>query len=230
MTLIELCEPLFLKICELNRMARLGQSQEYLEVRTEIKELLDDIQRKASSEVKLAAQAEKLKQPLTFFADSMIASSKLKFAGEWHQNRLAKERYNVLNGDSEFFRLLQETNNDPSDEASERLAVFHICLGLGFVGALVVQPAKLKDYMNQIFPRIKHLMDLDPHARLCPDAYKFTDTRPLDRLPTHQVMLVLVLFIFLSLSSLVLYIGMYMTATQEMDGAIKTIEKLEKHP
>src|ERR1039458_2229742 len=106
MTLLELCEPLFLKICELNRMARLGQSQEYLEVRGEIKELLDDIQRKAGAEVKLAAHAEELKMPLTFFVDSMIACSKLKLKDEWQQNRLAKERYNVLNGDSEFFKIL----------------------------------------------------------------------------------------------------------------------------
>ena len=228
MTLLELCEPLFLKICELNRMARLGHSQEYLEVRSELKELLDDIQRKAGAEAKLAAQAEKLKLPLTFFADFMIASSRLKFKDEWQQNRLAKERYNVLNGDSEFFKNLQDTINDTSDEASERLAVFYVCLGLGFVGALVMQPPKLKEYMNQIFARIKHLMDLDVHARLCPDAYKCLDVRNLTEPPGKRLVFVLILFIFLCLSTMVLYVGMYVSATEKLDKTLKAIVAAEK--
>jgi len=225
MTLLELCEPLFLKIGELNRMARLGQSQEYLEVRAEIKDLLDDIQRNAGSDAKLAAQADKLKLPLTCFVDSIIATSKLKFKDDWHNNRLAKERFNVVNGDSQFFTILRENINDTSDEASDRLAVFHVCLGMGFVGECVGQPARLREYASQIFPRVKHLMDLDPKARLCPDAYQHTDTTDLTERPGKWLGFVLVLFIFLCLSSLVLYVGWYVSATKEVAGAITQILK-----
>jgi len=220
MTLLELCEPLFLKVCELNRMARLGQSQEYADVRAEIKELLDNVQRKAGTDARMKEQADKLRMPLTFFADSMIASSKLKFAGEWHQNRLAKERYNILNGDAEFFRLLEETVKDTTDEASERLTVYYACIGLGFVGALVVQPAKLKERMNEILPRIKPFMDLETKTHLCPDAYNYLDARDLTEPPGTRLVFVGILFLFLCFCTMVVYVGMYVTATGKLNGAI----------
>jgi type IV/VI secretion system ImpK/VasF family protein len=225
MTLLELCEPLFLKICELNRMARLGQSQDYLEVRTEIKGLLDEIQQKGGADVKLAAQAKKLELPLVFFVDSMIASSRLKFATEWNASRLAAEKHNELAGDDRFFDLLDETLNDTSDAAAERLAVFHVCLGLGFTGSCAGQPDQLKQYMGKMLPRVKHLMDVDAKAQLCPDAYKYVDTRILTEPPSKRLVLVLVLFVFLCLSTLVAYVGMYANATDELNGHIKAILK-----
>lgn len=225
MTLIELCEPLLLKVCELNRMARLGQSQTFLETRSEIKGMLDEIQQKAGSDVKLAAQAKKLELPLTFFVDSMIGTSKLKLASEWNQNRLAAERYNELAGDDRFFDLLEETINDTSDDASERLAVFYACLGLGFVGALAGQHLQLKDYLSKITPRIRHLMDLDTKGRLCPDAYNCLDTRDLIEPPGNPLVFVFILFAFLCVSTMVVYIGMYVTATRQLDTAIDAINK-----
>lgn len=188
MNLLELCEPVFLKVCELNRMARLGVVQDYLEARSELEVLLDEIQQRSSSDARLAAQAKKLELPLTFFVDSMIASSRLPFAVNWNENRLAKERHNRLAGNDCFFDLLQETLEDASDEASERLAVFYACLGLGFVGGMVGQPWELNNYMEQIAPRIRNLMDLDTRSRLCPEAYNCLDTRnlvvpPRSRLP-----------------------------------------------
>ena len=227
MTLIELCEPLTLKICELNRMARLGQSQDYLDARADLKELLDQIQRQAAAEGKLAAQAKKVELPLTFFVDSMIASSQLRFAADWHANRLAAERYNELAGDDRFFDLLDETLNDPSEEASERLAVFYVCLGLGFVGALGGQPEQVKAYVSKITPRIRHLMEGDSRARLCPDAYQYLDTRDLVQPPGHRLAMVLILFVFLCLSSLTIYVGMFYDATTSLDAAVTTILKHE---
>ena len=227
MTLIELCEPLTLKICELNRMARLGQSPDYHEERSDIKELLDEIQQKAAADGKLAPQAKKVGLPLTCFVDSMIASSKLRFASDWHANRMAAEKYNELAGDDRFFDLLEETLNDPSDEASERLAVFYACLGLGLVGALGGQPEQLKGYLSKITPRIRHLMDVDTRARLCPDAYNSLDTRDLVQPPGSRLAMVLVLFVFLCLSGLAVYVGMFHAATTSLDGAVTTILKHE---
>lgn len=225
MTVPELCEPLFLKICELNRMARMGQSQDYLEVRSEMKSLLDEIQQKAASDFKLAAQARKLELPLTFFVDSMIASSKLRFAAEWNGNRLAAEKFNELAGDDRFFDLLEETINDTSDEASERLAVFHVCLGLGFVGALAGQPDQVKRYMSTLYPRVRHLMDVDAKARLCDDAYKNVDTRNLIEPPSNRLVFVMILFVFLCVSTMIAYFAIYVNETSRLDQSLKDIDK-----
>lgn len=222
MTLLELCEPLFLKVGELNRMARLGQSQEYAEVRSEVKALLDQIREPAGADAKLAAQAKQMELPLTCFVDSMIATSKLRLADAWHQHRLAREKFNELAGDDRFFDLLEQTLNDPSDEASERLAVFYVCLGLGFTGSYAGQPDQLRKYMSMILPRIRHLVDVEK-SRLCPDAYKNVDTRALTEPPISPMIPVTVLFAFLALAVLVLYYGMYQHSTRNLDRAVNTI-------
>ena len=127
MTLLELCEPLLLKVCELNRMGRLGQSQDYAEVADEIGQAIVKIDNAIQADPVLARAAGPLvslkedkdshredseKEPrrvrqivlvLAFFVDSMIASSKLKFAADWHEHRYATEKYGELSGDDRFF-------------------------------------------------------------------------------------------------------------------------------
>src|SRR5689334_596798 len=137
MTLLELCEPLFKKICLLNRLGRKAGSAsatiEYEKLRLEIKELLAELEKKSTTEPGLGAQWRKVELALVFFVDSMIAESGLSVSAMWHQNRLAYER-KELAGDEKFFDLLDETLNDPSPEATERLQIFYTCLGVGFTG------------------------------------------------------------------------------------------------
>src|SRR5687767_5192650 len=171
MTLIELCEPLFQYICRLNRMARSGAHADHTVVREEIKAILEDIMQKSMSDMRLAAQVKKMELPLVFFVDSMIAESKLKFAGQWHSNRLAFAR-NELAGDEKLFDLLEDTMQDSSEDASERLAVYYTCMGLGFCGMYVGQQDYLRGKMMAIAPRIRHLIDADQSARICAEAYE----------------------------------------------------------
>src|SRR5207249_3023762 len=103
---------------------------------------------------RLASQLKKVELPLTFFVDSLIAESSLPFAAQWNQNRLAYDR-NELAGDEKFFDLLDEDLKDQSEEASERLAVFYVCLGLGFSGIYFRQPELLRKNMLTIAPRIR---------------------------------------------------------------------------
>ena len=118
MTVLELCEPLFKKVCLLNRVGREGASLssaiELEKLRLEIKELFADLEKKASSQPGLGALWQKLELPLIFFADSMIAECGLAVSTAWHHNRLAYER-KELAGDEKFFDLLDETLNDPSE-------------------------------------------------------------------------------------------------------------------
>src|SRR6266496_4851355 len=160
MTLLELTEPIFQYVCRLNRLARksvgtstgetafltkgpgsgLGAavaprlaSLDYAVVRSEVKAMFEDYLQKSSSDIRLSVQAKKVELPLLFFIDSMISDSALPFAAQWNQNRLAYER-NELAGDEKFFDLLDETLKDSSEDAAERLAVFYVCIGLGFTG------------------------------------------------------------------------------------------------
>src|SRR5881396_2656096 len=105
---------------------------------------------------------------------AMLAESRLKFAGQWHQNRLAYER-KELAGDEKFFDLLEESMQDNSEEAAERLAFYYTCIGLGFTGMYSGQPEYLRKTMMTIAPRIRHRVDSDQTARICPEAYTGVD-------------------------------------------------------
>ena len=189
MNLLELTEPIFQYVCRLNRLGRKSgtssgetsfiakgpggtqvprvASLDYAVVRSEVKAMFEDLIQKSNSDMRLNVQAKKMELPLVFFVDSMISESSLPFAAQWNQNRLAYER-NELAGDEKFFDLLEETIKDSGEDASERLAVYYICIGLGFSGIYFRQPEYLRKTMLTIAPRIRHLVEADQTARICP--------------------------------------------------------------
>jgi type VI secretion system protein ImpK len=183
MTILEACEPLFKKVCLLNRLGRKGGgTSDYDKLRLDIEETFKDIERETDKDPLLRAQWQKLEFALVFFVDSMIAESQLPVAAQWHQHRMAYDR-KELAGDEKFFDLLDETLNDPSQEATERLLVFYVCIGLGFMGWYAAQPEYLRGKMLDISQRIRSAMEQNPTARLCPEAYEHLDTRDLVQPP-----------------------------------------------
>src|SRR5687768_2545979 len=122
---LELYEDLFQYLSRLNRAAKAEAHPDYGRVRSEVKTLLDDIIRNAASDVRLSNQAKRLELPIIFFVDNVVCTSRLKFASQWADNRLAKER-NELAGDERFFDFLEQDLTDTSEEAVERLAVYYV--------------------------------------------------------------------------------------------------------
>ena len=225
MTLLDLCEPLFLHICRLSRMARTMTSSEYAVVRADVKGLLDEIRQKANTDVRLASQVSKLDMPLMFFVDSMISEMNLKFSGDWNHSRLAYE-FNELAGDEKFFHpILEETLNDSSEEAADRLAVFYVCLGLGFTGFYTGQPEQLRTFMNQIRPRIRHLVEADQTLRICKEAYENVDSRDLVEPPSGKVVWIVLLFVVFTLLALGFYYWMFANASENLRDSLGNIAR-----
>ncbi len=227
MTPLENCEPIFQYVCRLNRMARSGASADFAVVRAELKALFEDAQQRGVSDVRLSAQMKKLELPLMFFVDSMIAESRLGFGQQWHQNRMAYER-NELAGDEKFFDLLEDTLKDPGDEASERLAVFYTCIGLGFAGMYAGQPEYLRRQMMTIAPRIRHMVMTDNTARICAESYQNVDTRDLTEKPASKLVFVGILFLVFSVAVMTAYVVMYKSAAGEISQSLTEI--LSKEP
>ncbi len=186
MTLLELCEPLFLYICRLNRSARKGGTHEYNRVRSEVEAIFEQMKARSATEPRLAGQYPKIERVLIFFVDSMISESKLPFAREWHRNRKAFE-LDELAGDDRFWELLDETLQENTPEATERLSIFYTCIGLGFTGFYTGQPEYLRTKMMQIAARLQHVVDTDIDTRICPDAYEHVDTRDLVEPPAVKL-------------------------------------------
>ena len=163
MTLIELCEPLFQYICRLSRSARMGCTLEMDQVRSDIKRVFEEMRARTSGAPELVGQYEKIELPLIFFVDFMVKESKLSFAAQWRE--LGRER-NELAGDEKFFDLLDESLVDPSNAATQRLAVFYTCLGLGFTGVYTGQPETIRKLMTRISARISGMMDAEERGRI----------------------------------------------------------------
>ena len=220
MKLLELYESLFQYICRLNRMARTQSHPDIGRVRAELKSLFEEINRVAATDVLLHKQVRQLERPLVFFIDNLIVNSRLNFAGQWASNRLAYE-WNELAGDECFFvDFLDKDIQDPGEEAAHRLAVYYICLTLGFTGMYQGQPEQIRKYMDQIFPRIRQWMDTDTRTKISEQAYGCTDTRVLTEPPSDKIVLVVVLFIFFSLSVLVISYGLYFKASSELKQSV----------
>ena len=218
MNLTDLCEPLLLYVCRLNRSARKAANADYRQSRAAIEGLFNDMQSAADTDPGLASQFDKIKLALVFFVDSIIAESELSFAAEWHSNRLAYELDKLgwssqaeMAGDEKFFDILDETLADKSEAATDRLAVLYECIGLGFAGWYAGQYEHLRRKMMESSVRLRKRMDIDDTCRICPEAYENVDGRDFVA-PTGPrifgVGLVLLVFVILLFAvSFMLYTG-----------------------
>jgi type IV/VI secretion system ImpK/VasF family protein len=222
MKLLELYEELFQYIARLNRVAKTQAHPEYARVRAEIKDLLEKVIRNTASDVRLSNQVQRLELPVIFAIDYIIVTSRLKFAAQWAENRLAKEK-NELAGDERFFDFLEADLKDPSEEAAERLAICYVCLGLGFMGMYQMQSEQIRSYMEKAFPRVRQWIDSDPRTRISEDAYQHTDTRVLTEPPSNKLVLVAIVFVFLSLSVMTVYYALYAKAVGDLKSSVTQI-------
>lgn len=182
--LLELCEPLFLYVCRLNRSARKGGEPDPTPVRTQIEGLFEQMSSRAESDPNLALQYEQVELPLIFFVDFMIKESNLQLAQSWQELAYAR---NELAGDEKFFDLLEETLVDSGNAATERLAVFYVCMGLGFTGWYTGQPEFIKKKMAECAGRLRKSMDVNEAALICPEAYEHVNTSDLVEPPGKKL-------------------------------------------
>lgn len=226
MNLLQVCEPVFLYVCRLNRMARKGGSLDYAVVRNEIKGLLADARAAAGAQPDLVAQYEKIEMPLIFFVDSLLVESGLPFAQQWHQERLAYERHELA-GDEKFFDFLDETLADSTDAAVERLAVFYVAIGLGFTGWYAGRPQDLQRKMKEIAARIRRHTETDPDARICPEAYQHVDARNLIEPPSRKLGGIVLALVGLLVVLFATNVFLYRVASRDLSRALRTIVNVQ---
>ena len=223
--LVDLCEPFFQYVCMLNRVARNpgGESMEYPPLRKVIDGLFKEMEEYAGSDVRLEAQFGKVKMPLIFFVDSMIAESRLGLAPVWNKNRIAYEM-EELAGDEKFFDLLDETLKETGKEAEERLAIFYTCLGLGFTGWYTGQNEYLRKKMLDVGQRVpRELLDTQHTARVCPEAYDHLDTRNLVEPPGLKMATIAVVFAGCLLIAMAVNFYLFYDATTGLSTSLREI-------
>lgn len=222
MTLLELCEPLFQYVCRLRRSARMEHTMEMDEVRNDIVNMLGEMKASASNDHHLCTQYERIELPLIFFTDFMIKESNLPFAYDWME--LGRER-NELAGDEKFFDLLDADLADPGESATERLAVFYTCLGLGFTGVYTGQPESIQRLISQISGRISGLMDADKKSYICPEAYENVDTRDFIEPPGAKLFGIGITLVALIIIWAVAYCFLFKWTSDDLAESLDTITK-----
>ena len=220
MTLLELCEPLYQYICRLNRSGRKGGSYEPAYVRAEINSIFDKMKSTAASDSGLVSQYEKVEMPLIFFVDFMIKESALPFARQWKEIAFEKGE---LAGDEKFFDLLDETLADPSQAATDRLAIFYVCIGLGFTGWYTGQPEFLRKKQLEISARVRGMMDVDEASRICPEAYENVDTSDLVQPPGMKLLAIFVALIGMTVVVFVANFFLFRTVGSDLQTALQKI-------
>lgn len=123
------CRPLIRLLCEYWCFAKAGAPVKVESFKREIQICLSEIQTKCENDPSLKREFSRIERPLIFFIDYTIKEGVFPFSGEWRE--MARD-YNELSGDEKFFDLLAENLDDP--DASERLMIFYLLMGLGFDG------------------------------------------------------------------------------------------------
>jgi len=172
MNLVILCDPLFKYVCFLNRSARKGAPVDASRAEAEVEAILSEIRGRANANPGLAEQYERVELPLMFFVDNVIANGPPPLCDNWQ--RLAYKRDRAT-GDTDFCDELEAMLGEPETPSSnERLAVFYTCVGLGFVGDRLADPALRQKRMSQMTRRLRSFLELEDRARVTPQAYAHT--------------------------------------------------------
>lgn len=225
--LVHLCEPAFEFVCRLNKIARNGGQLEYPHLRSEVEGILARIRRDAAATPRLQPAHRRVEAPLAIFLDFSIVNSGINCAAEWDLNRLAFE-HNIMSGDEEFFDLFEEAEADPSGDATEALAVFYTCVGLGFTGFLADQTEFLKQKMDRVLPRIRQYIESDPNARIAPDTYQHTDRSDLVEPPGSKLLGLAIAFAGVFFVVFAAVIVLFQQAAGDLNNSVNAI--LRKDP
>lgn len=229
MTVVELCEPVFAYICQLNRLHRNSGSVTFERARLEIDRLREEMEREAEADPRLYDQYGKIKLPLLYFIDDIIAQAGWPISDQWNNDRLSF-RDGEYAGNDRFFELLDETLEQRGQDATERLAVFYTCIGLGFTGSYALSdPQKLRTKMSTIADRLA-VRSNSWEKRVCPEAYKSTDTRILTAPPGGSLFRVFLLLLASIFLVFFLNVQMFKNASGELRRSLKSIEKQGEAP
>jgi hypothetical protein len=81
----------------------------------------------------------------------------------------------------------------------------------------------LRKTMLTIAPRIRHLVEMDQTAKICPEAYASVDTRDLVQPPRDRMVFLGIIFLCFTLSVLATYIYMYRKASHNLNESLDQI-------
>lgn len=222
MTLADICEPVFQYVCRVNRMGRKGGRADGAVVRAELKQILAETKAKAEQTPGMAGPYTQVEPVLVFFIDSMVMNSKAPFASAWKP--FSHER-GELGFEEKFWDLLEDALKDTSENATQRLAVFYNCIGLGFTGLYTGQQDHIRRKMLEISSRIRQWIDADHAARITPTTYEGVDTRNLTQPPGRSLVGLVIAATVLIAAVSVGFIYLFRASASQLTTSLNAIQE-----
>lgn len=226
--LVDLCEPIFSVVCDINRLGRNGIKKNIDAVNIEVTSAFEKVAEAAARLNRLEHQWKEVEPALCCFVDSMIENSGLSEAKEWRVHRLAEARFKILTGEDAFFDdyLDKELETPTADaEAVERLEVYFACLYLGFEGKYYGVPDKLQRVQAKVAGRVKGLLGTGLATPITPDAYKNLNETKLNLDSAPAIWGAAILSIFFVILFFLGTTYMYRQAMSDLDKAVESINK-----
>jgi type IV/VI secretion system ImpK/VasF family protein len=193
-SLLEICEPVFLYICHLRKLEDKGRTPSVDRIRRDVQRTLEDVRAEAQAaerkDPRVGKRFRAIEDPLVFYVDFMVKETNDDLAVEWKD--LAYEK-NALAGEERFFEMLDETLNDNSEDADAQLAVYYVCMGLGFSGIYMDQPELIQRKMEQCANRLRGQLDQDYARKIISDNELHINRANLIQPPGRSVMFMAVL-------------------------------------
>jgi len=173
-----------------------------------------------------------------YFVDSVILNSQLNFVPPWKPFSADPRQLGInenpnLGFEETFWDLLDETLRDPSEQGTQCLGVFYVCIGLGFTGLFADQPEYRRRKMLEISARLRQMVDADMATQICPEAYQNVDSRDLTLAPTRRLTGWVLVTAVMCMTVLGGYFYLFHTARKELEaatGKLKGVDTTQVQP
>lgn len=176
-TLADVCEPLFLAVCRINRAARpRGDAVAAAvklhpgTVRAQLNSAFTEMNERAAEPGLADAYDPNLQTALKCFADLMMDRGGYDFSEDW--DFLSK--HECAAPGQFYIEQIKQTLDDASDPASDRLAVYHACLSMGCSGHFYPD-AEHNPEFQELFRNVSQRVEARTRApaarQVCRDAY-----------------------------------------------------------
>ncbi|MCL5270119.1 MAG: DotU family type IV/VI secretion system protein [bacterium] len=166
MTLSEVASDLFLFLVTFRRQVRKGLVPEIHQVRSQLLDIIAEMERKVRDDAKLAKLFEKARYPLIVTADEILINANWTYSAQWEDEILEYEFFKTRVAGEEFFTMIE----DLGDAEEEMAEIFYQCLCLGFVGRYKDDAEELRRLKRRLYRMLPGRVS-DDEKRITPDAY-----------------------------------------------------------
>lgn len=182
-SLAKACAPFFVFLTSFRR-----NSETYAPtadgLHTALERELAKVQNACEQDRRLQPLFQRVHYALVATADQVVLSSAWPHRHKWSIDLMERRAFGTAEGGKKFFRVADETLDDPTAEAAEAAEVLFHCMGLGFQGEFIDDRRELERRRRQLYDKAR-LGARSEH--LTPDAYGRNATLDLARLPTAGI-------------------------------------------